>query len=83
MQPTTRAYFQLLQRALAFGRGFFWGGKKRAVLLFRPIFGKFRFLVVTLVNFSSNLNKFERNTKKIKKINEKNPKKTQKLKKLN
>ena len=55
IRPATRAYFQLLQRALAFGRGFFalwvlWA-KKELFMLFWPIFGD---LWCPVVEYSSD-----------------------------
>ena len=74
IRPATRAYFQLLRRASAFGRGFFYpSGKKELFMLFCPIFGDFWCSVVTVVTFSSNLNNFERN--------QKNPRKSKKIQK--
>ena len=56
LEDTARYAGLLLAPAEGFGRGFFCpSGKKRAFLLFWPIFGNFWCPVVTMVTFSSNL----------------------------
>ena len=73
VQPATRAYFQLLRRALAYGLGFFGPlGKKRYFMLFSLILGHFWCSVVTSVTLSCNLIIFEKNPKKSKKKIHKN-----------
>ena len=55
--------------------------KKEVIMLFWPIFGIFLCPVLTLVTFSSNINNFERNSKKTLKKKQKNPKNSKNLKK--
>ena len=57
IRPATRAYFQLLRRASAFGRGLHFAlrAKTGLIMLFWPILGHFWCPVVTLITFSSNL----------------------------
>ena len=52
--PSTRAYFKLLRRAAAFGRGLFCpSGKKRAYYAFLEILGNFWCPIVNLETLSS------------------------------
>ena len=72
IRPATRAYFQVLGRALA--KAFLpFGHKKELIMLFRSIFGYFCCPVVTLETFSSNESK---NSKTRKNKSFKNPKKS-------
>ena len=68
LEGTARYAGLLLAPAEAF---FALRAKKELIMLFWPIFGNFWCPVVTLVNFSSNISNFERNTKKTKKIQKK------------
>ena len=79
IKPATRAYFQLLRKASAFGRGFFCpSGKKRAYYTVLAHFGIFCSPIITLVTFSSNISNNNKKTIKI----QKNSKKFKKFQKI-
>ena len=81
VQPATRAYFQLLQRALAFGQRLFLPfGQKRALMLFVLILGHFCCSVVSSLMFSSDLSNFKKNHKK--KYPQRNLKKSRRIQKF-